>query len=69
MSGITPLLDTLLHQVLGRRVDIPLPKDLNPPVGPALPVEGARPLHSDSRLAPRRGVQGLRGSIASSRSR
>lgn len=50
MSGITPLLDTLLHQVLGRRVDIPLPKDLNPPVGPALPVEGARPLHSDSRL-------------------
>lgn len=50
MSGITPVLDTLLHQVLGRRVDIPLPKDLNQPVGPVLPAEGARPLHSDSRL-------------------
>lgn len=50
MSGITPVLDTLLHQVLGRRVDIPLPKDLNQPAAPVLPVEGARPLHSDSRL-------------------
>ena len=50
MSGITPVLDTLLHQVLGRRVDIPLPKDLNQPVAPVLPAEGARPLHSDSRL-------------------
>lgn len=50
MSGITPVLDTLLHQVLGRRVDIPLTKDLNQPAGPVVPVEGARPLHSDSRL-------------------
>lgn len=50
MSGITPLLDTLLHQVLGKRVDIPLPKDLNQPVSPPLSVEGARPLRSDSRL-------------------
>ena len=50
MSGITPLLDTLLHQVLGRRVDIPLPKDLNQPAGPVVPVQGLCELHSDSRL-------------------
>lgn len=53
MSGITPLLDTLLHQVLGRRVDIPLPRDLNAAVAAAAPAQGARPLHSDSRLDPR----------------
>lgn len=50
MSGITPVLDTLLHQVLGRRVDIPVPRDMNQPVGPVVPVEGVKPLHSDSRL-------------------
>ncbi|MCQ4347278.1 flagellar hook-length control protein FliK [Pseudomonas stutzeri] len=50
MSGITPLLDTLLHQVLGRRVDIPVPRDLNQPVAAPMPVEGARAVHSDSRL-------------------
>ncbi len=50
MSGITPVLDTLLHQVLGRRVDIPLPKDLNQPAAPVVPVPGVRALHSDSRL-------------------
>ncbi|MCM2318436.1 MAG: flagellar hook-length control protein FliK [Pseudomonas sp.] len=53
MSGITPLLDTLLHQVLGRRVDIPLAKDLNQPAGPVVPVQGMQPLRSDSRLDPR----------------
>ena len=58
MSGITPVLDTLLHQVLGRRVDIPLPRDLNQPVGPVVPVEGVRPLHSDSRLDARGLPQG-----------
>ncbi len=50
MSGITPLLDTLLHQVLGKRVDTPPPRDLNQPVKPTSPVDAPRALHSDSRL-------------------
>lgn len=54
MSGITPLLDTLLHQVLGKRADIPPPRDLNEPVRPVDPGEGPRALHSDSRLEGRR---------------
>lgn len=50
MSGITPLLDTVLHEVLGKRVDTQSPRDLNQPVK-ALSAEGAlKPLHSDSRL-------------------
>ena len=50
MSGITPLLDTVLHEVLGKRVDTQSPRDLNQPVKP-LSAEGAlKPLHSDSRL-------------------
>lgn len=53
MSGITPLLDTLLHQVLGRRVDIPLPRDLNQPVGPPLASQASRAVEDDSRLEPR----------------
>lgn len=52
MSGITPLLDTLLHQVLGKRVDLPLSKPLNQPVTPLLPAEAVRALQSDSRLEP-----------------
>lgn len=50
MSGLTPLIDTLLHQVLGKRVDLPTARPLNPPVTPLLPSEAARALHSDSRL-------------------
>lgn len=50
MSGITPLLDTLLHQVLGKRVDTPPARDLNQPVKPTSPAEAPRALHSDSRL-------------------
>jgi len=50
MSGITPLLDTLLHQVLGKRVDTAPPRDLNEPVRSVPPGEGPRALHSDSRL-------------------
>lgn len=50
MSGITPILDTLLHQVLGRRVDIPLARDLPEPVRPAAPGEAVQVLRSDSRL-------------------
>ncbi|WP_148254129.1 flagellar hook-length control protein FliK [Aidingimonas lacisalsi] len=50
MSGITPILDTLLHQVLGKRADTPPPKVLNEPVQPMNPTEAPRALHSDSRL-------------------
>ncbi|MEQ6887191.1 flagellar hook-length control protein FliK [Halomonas sp. CS7] len=50
MSGITPLLDTLLHQVLGKRVDTPPPQDLNQPVKPTSPADAPKALHSDSRL-------------------
>ncbi|SFT56270.1 flagellar hook-length control protein FliK [Halomonas saccharevitans] len=50
MSGITPLLDTLLHQVLGKRVDTQPPQDLNQPVKPTSPADAAKALHSDSRL-------------------
>lgn len=53
MSGITPILDTLLHQVLGRRVDLPLPRDLNEPVKPLQAGRAPQALHSDSRLDPR----------------
>ncbi|HEY6609585.1 MAG TPA: flagellar hook-length control protein FliK [Pseudomonas sp.] len=34
-------------------MDIPLPKALNQPAGPVVPVQGVQPLHSDSRLDPR----------------
>lgn len=50
MSGITPLIDTVLHQVLGKRVDSLAPRDLNAPVRPAASADASRPLHSDSRL-------------------
>ncbi|MCE8022130.1 flagellar hook-length control protein FliK [Halomonas sp. MCCC 1A11036] len=54
MSGITPLLDTLLHQVLGKRVDTAPPRELTEPVRSVDPGEGPRALHSDSRLEGRR---------------
>ncbi|RTR04423.1 flagellar hook-length control protein FliK [Halomonas nitroreducens] len=53
MSGITPLLDTLLHQVLGKRADVPPPRVLNEPVKPTAPAEAAKAVHSDSRLETR----------------
>lgn len=49
MSGITPLLDTLLHQVLGPKGDQTAQKNLNQPVRPVDPGEGPRALQSDSR--------------------
>ena len=49
MSGITPLLDTLLHQVLGPKGDISAQKQLNQPVRNVEPGEGPRALQSDSR--------------------
>ena len=60
MSGITPLLDTVLHEVLGRRVDSQSPRDLNQPIRP-LSAEGAfKPLQSDSRLDNRDNPAALR---------
>lgn len=50
MSGITTLIDTLLHQVLGKRVDLPPPRDLNAPIKAVDPGRGPREVHSDSRL-------------------
>ncbi|MBQ0711348.1 MAG: flagellar hook-length control protein FliK [Porticoccus sp.] len=50
MSGITPLLDTLLPQVLGKRVDIPLSRALNQPVQPTSDTGAPRSVFSDSRL-------------------
>lgn len=49
MSGITPLIDTLMHQVLGKRGDAS-PRVLNEPVRPVDSGEGPRAVHSDSRL-------------------
>ncbi len=49
MSTITPLIDTLLHQVLGKGGNA-APKVLNEPVRPIDPGEGPRALRSDSRL-------------------
>ncbi|MGV6476384.1 hypothetical protein [Azotobacter vinelandii] len=50
MSGITPLLDTLLHQVLGKPVDLPVEKPANRPVEPVVPGEAVRALDEDARL-------------------
>lgn len=50
MSGLTPLIDTLLHQVLGKRVDMPAARDSHTPVTPVDPSRFTRPAHSDSRL-------------------
>tara|TARA_A100001391_G_scaffold82240_3_gene53637 strand:- start:16429 stop:17607 length:1179 start_codon:yes stop_codon:yes gene_type:complete len=53
VSGITPILDTLLHQVLGKRVDVPVIRDLPSPVRPLQPGQALQAVHSDSRLDPR----------------
>lgn len=51
MSGIvTPILDTLLHQVLGKRVDTQESRQLFEPVKPVLPGRAPRAVHSDSSL-------------------
>lgn len=65
MSGITPILDTLLHQVLGWQRDATaspaLPDKLIPPPRPAQPAAAA---HSDSRLDPRVPQTAARGVAA-----
>lgn len=51
MSGvITPLIDTLLHQVLGKRGDAPVIRDMPEPVKPLAPGSAPRAVQSDSRL-------------------
>jgi hypothetical protein len=50
VSGITPILDTLLHQVLGKRVDTPVIKDQPLPVSAATSSDAIQPARSDSRL-------------------
>lgn len=50
MSGINSLIDTLLHQVLGKRVDLPAPREFNAPVKAIDPGRGPHEVHSDSRL-------------------
>lgn len=39
-----------MHQVLGKRVDTPPPRELNQPVKPIAPADAPKALHSDSRL-------------------
>lgn len=53
MSGLTPILDTLLHHVLGRRAENAGRQPLNRPVRPLEPKAALQSLHSDSRLDPR----------------
>lgn len=50
MSGITPLIDTLLHQVLGRQGEVSLQRALNQPVKPIPPGEGPRAVMGDANL-------------------
>ncbi len=50
MSGITPLLDTLLHQVLGKRVDTATPERQPAAVKPLVPAQAISRVRSDSRL-------------------
>lgn len=50
MSGITPLIDTLLHQVLGKRVDFLRGLPLNPPINAPTASEAARPVTDDAQL-------------------
>lgn len=50
MSGINSLIDTLMHSVLGKRVDIPPQKDLTEPVRPVSPSDAPLAVRSDSRL-------------------
>lgn len=53
MSGITPILDTLLHQVLGRRATFVRRALLDRPISPPQSAQPTEKAHSDSRLNPR----------------
>lgn len=50
MSTINPLIDTLLHQVLGKRGDVSNQRLMDQPVKPVVPGEGPRALMGDARL-------------------
>ncbi|SFH44566.1 flagellar hook-length control protein FliK [Modicisalibacter xianhensis] len=51
MSGIiTPILDTLLHEVLGKRVETQAHREMLEPVKPLSQGHAPRAVHSDSRL-------------------
>ncbi|WP_353047671.1 MULTISPECIES: flagellar hook-length control protein FliK [unclassified Halomonas] len=50
MSGITPLIDTLLHQVLGRQGELSLQRALDQPVKPIPPGQGPRAVMGDANL-------------------
>ncbi len=50
MSFITPLLDTLLHEVLGKRMDAPVRRELNEAAQPVSRVDSPLSVRSDSRL-------------------
>lgn len=50
MSGITPLIDTLLHQVLGRQGELSLQRSLDQPVKPIPPGQGPRAVMGDASL-------------------
>ncbi|SES00901.1 hook-length control protein FliK [Vreelandella subterranea] len=50
MSTINPLIDTLLHQVLGRRGDVSSQRLMDQPIKPVVPGEGPRALMGDARL-------------------
>lgn len=50
MSGITPLIDTLLHQVLGRQGEVSLQRALDQSVKPVAPGQGPRAVVGDASL-------------------
>lgn len=50
MSGITPLIDTLLHQVLGRQGELSLQRALDQSVKPVPSGQGPRALMGDANL-------------------
>ncbi|KUJ89085.1 MAG: hypothetical protein XD36_0567 [Halomonas sp. 54_146] len=50
MSGITPLIDTLLNQVLGRQGEVSLQRALSQAVKPVPPGEGPRAVMGDASL-------------------
>jgi hypothetical protein len=50
MSGINPIIDTLLHEVLGKRIDGRKQGSLNGPINPVATSAQMRQMQSDSRL-------------------
>lgn len=67
MAIITPLLDTLLHEVLGRRMDAPAKAPLNPPVAPTYPTKAAQAIQGDARLQTQGGAPRVEDALAPGR--